>query len=88
MLVEINTSDTESDEGAYVAINANQEVYALVTCSVVGLGNRMYIVDTTTAAFVALKTNLLSLTVVGGLVDDCQYIYLSSGTPGLVLPRG
>jgi hypothetical protein len=73
----------------YVAVEARTErIYSLVTCSVIDMGTRMYIVDPAQKDIVKrLSNNELEDTIVGGPVRGCQYVYLTSGTRGLQLPQ-
>lgn len=60
-------------------------VNALATCSVVNKGTRMYIVDVETEGMDRLNNNELARSVVGGEVEGCQYVHLTSGRKGLEL---
>lgn len=59
--------------------------YALVACSVIDMGTRVYVANASTNAVDKLNNNELADTVVGGNVRGCQYVYLTSGTKGLVV---
>lgn len=73
-----------SGKGMYVAVDGDDNIYALATCSVVNMGTRMYVVDANTNAVEKLNNNELKDT--GGDVRGCQYIYLTSSSRGIVVP--
>ena len=49
------------------------------------MGTRMYVVDANTDGMDRLNKNELVGSVVGGWVEECQYVYLTSGREGLEL---
>ena len=68
----------------YVGL-VREQVYALATCDVKAKGTRMYVVDANTDGMDRLNKNELVGSVVGGRVEECQYVYLTSGREGLEL---
>lgn len=60
-------------------------LYALATCSVKKMGTRLYVVDVNTDAMQKLNNNELKDSIIGGQVNGCTYVYLTSGQTGLAL---
>ncbi|GLA65365.1 hypothetical protein AtubIFM56815_004397 [Aspergillus tubingensis] len=83
-LAEVPTEVLGSSLGMYVAVD-EKEIYALVTCSVINMGTRVYVANSSTNVVEQLNQNKLADTVIGGDVRGCQYLYLTSGTKGLSL---
>ncbi|GCB17143.1 hypothetical protein AAWM_00028 [Aspergillus awamori] len=83
-LAEVPTEGLGGSVGMYVGVDENN-VYALVTCSVINMGTRVYVANSSTNVVDQLNQNKLADTVIGGDVRGCQYLYLTSGTLGLSL---
>ncbi|GKZ32162.1 hypothetical protein AbraIFM66950_001342 [Aspergillus brasiliensis] len=83
-LAEVPTEELGKSSGMYVGVDEDN-FYALVACSVIDMGTRVYVANASTNAVDKLNNNELADTVVGGNVRGCQYVYLTSGTKGLVV---
>ncbi|ODM21377.1 hypothetical protein SI65_02220 [Aspergillus cristatus] len=51
------------------------------------MGTRMYVLDMDSDGIDRLNNNDLADSVVGGEVEECQYVYLTSGRDGSELAR-
>lgn len=68
----------------YVATD-DKSVYGLAACSVVNMGTRVYVVDMDRDPIRRMINGTLQDTVIGGPVRGCQYLLLTSNTPGVKL---
>ena len=84
MLAEVHDSELGSSSGMYMGVDGDK-LFALVTCSVINMGTRVYLIDVNTDALSEMRDNKMEYTVVGGRVRNCQYLYLTSGIKGLTL---
>ncbi|GLA28508.1 hypothetical protein ACMYSQ_012143 [Aspergillus niger] len=83
-LAEVPAEEVGYSSGMYVGVDEDN-IYALVACSVIDMGTRVYVANASTNALDQLNNNELANNVVGGNVRGCQYVYLTSGTKGLLV---
>lgn len=71
--------------GMYMAADVReQNVYALAACRVENKGSRIYLVDLERDDPIErLSRNELRSTIVGGDVEECQAVFLTSNAHGL-----
>lgn len=83
--MEIYPDAGEDLVGMYMAADVRKKnVYALAACRVDNKGSRVYLVDLARDNPIdRLSRNELRDTIVGGDVQECQAVFLTSNTHGL-----
>lgn len=85
-LTEVHTENLGQHKGMFMGVDShNNGLYAVATCSVKGMGTRLYVVNVNTNALHKLNSNELRDSIVGGQVNGCTYVYLTSGQTGITL---
>ena len=83
--MEVYPDEGNDRVGMYMAADVRAEnIYALAACRVEKKGSRIYLVDMARDDPIErLNRNELRDTVVGGTVNQCQAVFLTSNTHGL-----